>query len=78
MNVLFVGAHPDDIDHFCAGTLAKYAASGADIAVVVMTDGSGGSPDRPVEEIARMGAGVKVTEAARRHAREMLQGARRG
>ena len=54
MRVMAFEAHPDDIDHFCAGTLAKYAASGADIAVVVMTDGSGGSPDRPVEEIARI------------------------
>jgi len=54
MRVMAFEAHPDDIDHFCAGTLAKYAAAGAETAIVVMTDGSGGSPDKPVEEIARI------------------------
>ena len=28
MNVLFVGAHPDDIETFAGGTAARYAAAG--------------------------------------------------
>ena len=28
MNILAVGAHPDDVETMCAGTLAKYAAQG--------------------------------------------------
>jgi LmbE family N-acetylglucosaminyl deacetylase len=45
-------AHPDDIEHFCAGTLAKYRAAGHEIAIVSVTNGEVGSPDLPREEIA--------------------------
>ena len=43
MRILAVGAHPDDADIFCAGTLAKCAKRGDDIAVCVLTDGRTGS-----------------------------------
>ena len=53
--------------------IEKRTAKGRTTALIHPVEG-----EARVEEIARMGAGVKVTEAARRHAREMLQGARRG
>lgn len=28
MNVLAIGAHPDDVENMCGGTLAKYASLG--------------------------------------------------
>jgi LmbE family N-acetylglucosaminyl deacetylase len=45
---LAIGAHPDDIEFGCGGTLAKWAAAGATIHHLVLTDGSKGSwdPDR--------------------------------
>ena len=38
--VLAVGAHPDDIEFGCGGTLAKWAATGCVVHHAVLTDGS--------------------------------------
>jgi LmbE family N-acetylglucosaminyl deacetylase len=43
--VLAVGAHPDDVEFGCGATLAKWAATGAEVHVCVLTDGSKGSWD---------------------------------
>jgi LmbE family N-acetylglucosaminyl deacetylase len=40
---LAVGAHPDDIEFGCGATLAKWAAAGCQIALLVCTDGSKGT-----------------------------------
>ncbi|MHB8681121.1 MAG: PIG-L deacetylase family protein [Acidimicrobiales bacterium] len=40
---LAIGAHPDDIEFGCGGTLAKWAAAGCRIHHLVLTDGSKGS-----------------------------------
>ncbi|MFV0524253.1 MAG: PIG-L deacetylase family protein [Acidimicrobiales bacterium] len=42
---LAVGAHPDDVDFGCGGTLAKWAAAGCTVNVLVCTDGSKGTWD---------------------------------
>ena len=42
---LAVGAHPDDIEFGCGGTLAKWAAGGCEIVHLVLTDGAKGSWD---------------------------------
>jgi LmbE family N-acetylglucosaminyl deacetylase len=42
---LAVGAHPDDIEFGCGATLAKWAAAGCKIALLVCTDGSKGTWD---------------------------------
>jgi LmbE family N-acetylglucosaminyl deacetylase len=45
MRVLAIGAHPDDIEFGCGGTLIQYARRKVHIELLVMTDGSrGGSP----------------------------------
>jgi len=45
VNILAIGAHPDDIEFGCGGTLVKYGRKGAHIELLVMTDGArGGSP----------------------------------
>ena len=52
---LAIGAHPDDIEFGCGGTLAKWAAKGCEIAHVVCTDGSKGTWDKdqdPAELVA--------------------------
>jgi LmbE family N-acetylglucosaminyl deacetylase len=42
MRVLAIGAHPDDIEIGCGGTLLKYAQHGHEVFLLVMTEGSGG------------------------------------
>ncbi|PYT11898.1 MAG: GlcNAc-PI de-N-acetylase [Acidobacteria bacterium] len=46
MNILAIGAHPDDVEFGCGGTLVKYAGKGAHIDLLVMTDGSRGGAAR--------------------------------
>ncbi len=43
MNILAFGAHPDDIEIFCAGTLLKYKAQGHDVRIAMATSGNIGS-----------------------------------
>jgi len=43
MNILAFGAHPDDIEFCCAGTLLKYRAAGHKIFVALTTSGNIGS-----------------------------------
>jgi LmbE family N-acetylglucosaminyl deacetylase len=40
---LAIGAHPDDIDFGCGATLAKWAAAGCEVSVLVCTDGAKGT-----------------------------------
>ncbi|RYF89080.1 MAG: PIG-L family deacetylase, partial [Chitinophagaceae bacterium] len=42
MNILFVAAHPDDIEILCAGTLIKYANQGHQVTMAVFTTGNMG------------------------------------
>jgi len=42
MNVLAIGAHPDDVELGCGGTLAQHRAAGDDVAILVMTVGERG------------------------------------
>lgn len=44
MNILAIGAHPDDIEAGCAGSLAKFAQQGHNVFLLVMTEGGKGGP----------------------------------
>ncbi len=50
-SALAIGAHPDDVEFGCGGTLAKWASSGSKINHLVCTDGSKGSWD-PDDDVA--------------------------
>jgi LmbE family N-acetylglucosaminyl deacetylase len=52
MRVLAVGAHPDDLEILCAGTLAKYARQGHHVTMAVATNGEVGSMTLPNAKIA--------------------------
>ena len=54
MRVLAVGAHPDDLDILCAGTLAKYAARGDQVVMAISTNGEAGSNGTTMEETSRI------------------------
>ena len=54
MNILAIGAHPDDIEESCGGTLAKYAKQGHKVFTATTTNGNIGSATLPMEEIAKI------------------------
>jgi len=54
MQVLAFGAHPDDLEILCAGTLAKFARRGDSVTLAVATNGEVGSPTLPKSEIAEI------------------------
>ena len=46
MNILAIGAHPDDLELSCGGTLIQHVQGGDDVFLMVITDGSmGGDPE---------------------------------
>jgi len=62
MNILAIGAHPDDIEFGCGGALIKYADHGHHLSMLVMTEGGlGGTTDiRTAEQMdSRKIMGVK-------------------
>jgi LmbE family N-acetylglucosaminyl deacetylase len=52
MRILAVGAHPDDVELQCAGTLARCAARGDQVFIAVSTNGEAGSSTLGPVEIA--------------------------
>jgi len=52
MNILAIGAHPDDVETSCGGTLAKYAKLGHKVFTATATNGNVGSATLPMDEIA--------------------------
>ena len=56
MRILAIGAHPDDVEFGCGGTLIKYARQGHDVSLLVMTDGGGGGDGR-IRRLEQQAAG---------------------
>jgi LmbE family N-acetylglucosaminyl deacetylase len=52
LRVLAFGAHPDDLEFYMGGTLAKYADQGHSVTMAVVTNGDVGSSTLSMEEIA--------------------------
>ncbi len=53
MNVLAIGAHPDDLDFCCGGTLIRMAQAGHRVVMAVATDGRGHPLGDPQKVAAR-------------------------
>lgn len=52
MHILAIGAHGDDLEMFCGGTLARFTQRGDTVVMCVVTDGRGrpkGNPDEIVQ-----------------------------
>jgi LmbE family N-acetylglucosaminyl deacetylase len=64
--VLAVGAHPDDIEFGCGATLARWAASGSEVVLLVLTDGSKGTWERDADVAALVEVRRAEQEAAAR------------
>jgi len=54
MRVLAVGAHPDDIEICCAGTLARYVQQGDEVVMCYATNGNQGHFHYTTEELAKI------------------------
>ena len=66
VDVMAVAAHPDDIESWCAGTLARAVDAGATVRLILITSGDKGSID-PLDTAAAVG---------HRREREALEAAR--
>jgi len=64
MNILAIGAHPDDIEILCAGTLARYAQQGHAIYVSSFTSGNMGDLKVPPLELGHTRKGEAEAAAA--------------
>jgi LmbE family N-acetylglucosaminyl deacetylase len=56
--ILAVGAHPDDIELGCFGTLARYRALGSEVAFLVLTWGGIGGSDATRQREAEAAAAI--------------------
>src|SRR5439155_8092474 len=54
LSVVCVGAHPDDPESGCGGTLARYARGGHRVTVIYLTRGERGIQGKSLEEAARI------------------------
>ncbi|MCJ7753781.1 MAG: PIG-L family deacetylase, partial [Thermoanaerobaculales bacterium] len=45
-----IGAHPDDAEFGAGGTLARWAAAGCEVSMLVVTDGSKGTWDHTLDQ----------------------------
>jgi len=66
--ILAVGAHPDDLEFFVGGTIAKYSALGAKVYYLILTDGSKGSEDHLLDKDEL----VQIRQDEQRKAAEIL------
>ncbi len=61
LKVVCAGAHPDDPESGCAGTLARYAAEGHRVTIVYLTRGERGIGGTSLDDAAR----IRTAEAER-------------
>jgi N-acetylglucosamine malate deacetylase 1 len=54
MKVLAIGAHPDDVELLCAGTVAKFAKLGHEVVICHVCDGNKGSNVYSSEELVKI------------------------
>lgn len=59
LSIVCVGAHPDDPESGCGGTLARYAMLGHRVTIIYLTRGEAGIPGKSAEEAAA----VRTNEA---------------
>ncbi len=63
MRILAVGAHPDDLEILCGGTIARYVAEGNEVVMCHASRGDRGSFVHTSEELARI-RGAEARRAA--------------
>ncbi len=61
LKIVVVGAHPDDPESSCGGTMARYADFGNEVVALYLTRGEAGIPGKNAEEAAA----IRTAEAQR-------------
>lgn len=74
VDVLAIGAHPDDVDMTCGGTLAKMSARGRSVAIVDLTRGEMGTRGSPEIRAQEAQAASKILGARERIALDLGDG----
>lgn len=71
--ILAIAAHPDDVESWCGGTLARAVACGADARLLLVTSGDKGSanPDADPAAVARLREAEAVEAGVRLGLREV-------
>ena len=64
LRILAIGAHPDDVEFCCAGTLVRCIQRGDQVTIAFACKGDSASMDRPPEEIVKIRSG-EASAAAR-------------
>lgn len=64
MRIMAVGAHPDDVEVYCSGTMARFVQLGHQVAICVCCSGSGGHMHIPPDELSRIREGEARKAAA--------------
>jgi LmbE family N-acetylglucosaminyl deacetylase len=54
LNVIIIGAHPDDAEDMAGGVAAKWVKAGANVLMVSLTNGDAGHQTIPAEQLAKI------------------------
>ena len=63
MNILAIGAHPDDIELGCLGTLLKHVSEGHRVSTLTLSDGQGGNAPSHIRRSEARSLGLTVPYA---------------
>jgi len=74
VDVLAIGAHPDDVDMICGGTLAKLVSRGKRVAILDLTRGEMGTRGSPEVRAGEAQAAARVLGASERITLDMGDG----
>jgi len=72
MNILFIGAHPDDLEILCGGTISRCVKEGHEVRMAIATNGNVGSPTLSRPRIAELRRQEASSAAERLGVRELI------
>lgn len=58
--ILFIGAHPDDVELGCGGTISKFSDLGYDIAVLIIAEGTSGRFDEKDKDTKKVASHIQI------------------
>jgi LmbE family N-acetylglucosaminyl deacetylase len=74
LNILCIGAHPDDPESGCGGTLAKFSAAGHSVTIIYLTKGEAGIPGKSHGEAAAIRSNEAIAACSVLKAKPLFAG----